>query len=87
HKGIHAKGYDDQSIGICYEGGLDEEGKPCDTRTCWQKHSLKVLIKALLMDYPDCRIVGHRDIMEDVAELQDEYCLRECPCFEVSEEF
>ena len=31
--GAHAKGYNRNSIGICYEGGLDKDGKPKDTRT------------------------------------------------------
>ncbi|WP_455591815.1 N-acetylmuramoyl-L-alanine amidase, partial [Bacteroides sp.] len=46
--GAHAKGYNAHSIGICYEGGLDAHGKPKDTRTEWQKHSLQVLVKTLL---------------------------------------
>ena len=32
--GAHAAGWNDRSIGICYEGGLDEAGTPSDTRTC-----------------------------------------------------
>ena len=42
--GAHARGFNSESIGICYEGGLDSEGHPKDTRTPWQKHSLRVLI-------------------------------------------
>ena len=41
--GAHAKGFNAESIGICYEGGLDCRGRPADTRTpdsgqrsgCW----------------------------------------------------
>ena len=40
--GAHARGYNAQSIGICYEGGVSERGRPADTRTVWQKHSLRV---------------------------------------------
>lgn len=29
----HCRPYNHSSIGICYEGRLDEHGKPCDTRT------------------------------------------------------
>ena len=29
--GAHARPYNRCSIGICYEGGLDEQGKPCNT--------------------------------------------------------
>ena len=31
--GAHARPYNRCSIGICYEGGLDENGKPCNTLT------------------------------------------------------
>ena len=31
--GAHATGWNDKSIGICYEGGLNEEGQPADTCT------------------------------------------------------
>ena len=41
----HVKGYNRNSIGICYEGGLDATGKPEDTRTDEQKESLKILLK------------------------------------------
>lgn len=53
--GAHSRGFNRESIGICYEGGLDCMGQPKDTRTCWQKHSLRVLILTLLKDFPGCR--------------------------------
>ena len=53
--GAHAKGHNQNSIGICYEGGLDCHGHPADTRTEWQVHSMHVLILTLLRDYPGCR--------------------------------
>lgn len=37
----------DKAIGICYEGGLDEEGHPKDTRTLLQKAALVALINKL----------------------------------------
>ena len=64
--GAHAKGHNAYSIGICYEGGLDVKGKPKDTRTEWQKHSLKVLVKTLLTDYPGSKVCGHRDLSRDL---------------------
>ena len=32
-RGAHARHYNSCSLGICYEGGLDEKGRPDDTRT------------------------------------------------------
>ena len=72
--GAHATGYNAHSIGICYEGGLDIRGRPCDTRTPEQKETLNKLLERLKEDYPEARIVGHRDL----PGVQ-----KDCPCFEV----
>ena len=85
--GAHALGYNEHSIGICYEGGLDVRYRPADTRTEWQKHSLRVLIRTLLMDYPGCRVCGHRDLSPDRngdGRISPEEWVKECPCFEVT---
>lgn len=87
--GAHAKGFNLHSIGICYEGGLDEQGAPADTRTTWQKHSMRVLVRTLLSDYPGCRIAGHRDLSPDLngdGTVQPSERIKECPCFEVKNE-
>ena len=88
--GAHARGFNKESIGICYEGGLDCRGVPKDTRTSWQKHSLRVLILTLLKDFPGCRICGHRDLSPDLngnGEIEPEEWIKACPCFEVKAEF
>ncbi|WP_455592271.1 N-acetylmuramoyl-L-alanine amidase [Bacteroides sp.] len=88
--GAHAKGYNAHSIGICYEGGLDNRGRPKDTRTEWQKHSLRVLVKTLLIDYPGCRVCGHRDLSPDRngnGEIEPEEWVKACPCFNVCREY
>ena len=85
--GAHALGYNAHSIGICYEGGLDVRYRPADTRTEWQKHSLRVLIRTLLMEYPGCRVCGHRDLSPDRngdGRISPEEWVKECPCFEVT---
>ena len=76
--GAHATGFNRRSIGVCYEGGLDSEGNPADTRTPEQKETLLKLLKRLKKDYPDAQILGHRDL-PNVA--------KECPCFEVKAEY
>lgn len=85
--GAHARGFNSESIGICYEGGLDSEGHPKDTRTPWQKHSLRVLILTLLRDYPGCRVCGHRDLSPDLngnGEIEPEEWIKACPCFDAA---
>ena len=45
--GAHCKDRNRHSIGICYEGGLDAEGRPADTRTEAQKHAMRELLERL----------------------------------------
>ena len=77
-QGVHVKGYNSCSLGIVYEGGLDENGCPADTRTEAQRHALYELLKSLTHDYPDARIVGHCEL-PGVAKA--------CPCFPASQEY
>ena len=60
--GIHARHYNAHSIGICYEGGLDENGKDTDTRTPEQRAALIALLRSLKIDYPDAQIMGHCEL-------------------------
>ena len=72
--GAHCKGQNKNSIGICYVGGLDKNGKPKDTLTSAQKITLLRLVKALKQSYPKVTIHGH-----------NEFANKACPCFDVSE--
>lgn len=74
--GAHTVGHNSISIGVCYVGGLDRNGKPKDTRTAHQKASLKALVKELQGRYPGATVHGHR-----------EFANKACPCFDVSKEF
>ena len=92
HRGFNGAGYHfyirkNGDIKNCYEGGLDVRYRPADTRTEWQKHSLRVLIRTLLMDYPGCRVCGHRDLSPDRngdGRISPEEWVKGCPCFEVT---
>lgn len=87
--GAHAKGHNRTSIGICYEGGLDTKGMAADTRTDRQKHSLRVLVRVLVADFPIRKIVGHRDLSPDTdcdGVVEPEEWIKQCPCFDVSAE-
>ena len=88
-EGAHCFGHNRHSIGICYEGGLNHYGMPEDTRTEWQRHSLRVLVRTLLLDYPDARVAGHRDLSPDLngnGEVEPMEWTKQCPCFEVKKE-
>lgn len=74
--GAHCKGHNAKSIGICYVGGKDKQGKPCDTRTSEQKQALVELLKKLKAKYPDAKVYGHRD-----------FAARDCPCFDAKAEY
>ena len=76
--GAHAVGYNSHSLGVCYEGGLDEYGKAADTRTPRQKRALLRLLRRLKAAHPDARILGHRD-------LPDVH--KDCPCFDAQKEY
>jgi N-acetylmuramoyl-L-alanine amidase len=88
--GAHAKGYNEHSIGIAYEGGLDAQGRPADTRTELQKRSLRILVRVLKSDFPAItQVVGHRDLSPDLdgdGMVEPEEWTKACPCFDVKKE-
>ena len=72
--GAHCKGHNAHSIGICYEGGLNEKGEPADTRTLAQRLAMQDLVRQLLTRYPSATVHGHC-----------EFAAKACPCFDVPE--
>ena len=74
--GAHARGYNQHSLGVCYEGGLNKRGEADDTRTPQQKASLLALLKSLKHTYPKATILGHHDLP---------HVTKPCPCFNCSE--
>ena len=64
--GAHVRGFNRHSIGICYEGGLDEEGRPADTRTQAQRFALLDLLTILKHQYPDAQILGHYQLSASI---------------------
>lgn len=88
--GAHAKGYNSKSIGICYEGGLDNNGKPKDTRTEAQKRAINNLMDDICGRWDIMDIVGHRDLSPDLngdGIITPNEWIKVCPCFEVKEDF
>lgn len=74
--GAHTIGHNAQSIGICYVGGLDKNGKAKDTRTDAQRATLLKTLKELKKLYPNATIHGHR-----------EFANKACPCFDAYNEY
>ena len=75
-QGAHCKGQNARSIGICYEGGLNKEGKPYDTRTILQRIAMKELVAQLQERFTEATVHGHR-----------EFANKACPCFDVQADF
>jgi len=74
--GAHCKNHNAHSIGICYIGGLDSQGKPADTRTDAQKATLRTLLASLKTRYPRALILGHHHLNPEKA----------CPCYDPTKE-
>lgn len=89
--GTSGKSYNKHSVGICYIGGLDRNGKAKDTRTYRQKQSLVRLVYRLLDEYPNIKeVIGHRDASPDKngdGKITSNEWIKQCPCFEVRAEF
>lgn len=75
--GAHCLGHNQNSIGVCYVGGLAADGKtPKDTRTAAQKEALLALLKKIRVKYPKASIHGHRD-----------FAAKACPSFDATTEY
>lgn len=88
--GAHCFGHNYNTLGICYIGGLDKQGKPKDTRTKEQKHALIILLESLCDKYPIKIIKGHRDYSEDKNKngiIEEWEWMKSCPCFDAESEY
>lgn len=65
-----------RAVSVCYVGGVDNNNKPCDTRTEAQKKTLVTLLRTLKAKYPNAQIVGHRN-----------YAPKACPSFDAKKEY
>jgi N-acetylmuramoyl-L-alanine amidase len=76
--GAHVSGYNKNSIGICYEGGINEKGDPEDNRTDEQKKSLLKVVKVLKFVFKNAVVQGHRDFPN---------VKKACPSFDAKNEY
>ena len=77
--GAHCRPFNRCSIGICYEGGLDANGKPKDTRTLEQRGAIITLLIELKRKFPNAMIRGHNEMPGSVPKA--------CPCYCPSKEY
>ena len=75
--GAHCSGHNRNSIGVCYCGGVESDGKtPKDTRTEEQKLGLLHVLKTLKAMYPKAVIYSH-----------NEFANKACPSFDATKEY
>ncbi len=75
--GAHCKGHNRNSIGICYCGGVEADGKtPKDTRNTEQKEALIAVLRTLKAMYPNAVIHSHKD-----------FANKACPSFDATNEY
>lgn len=70
--GAHCLNHNSRSIGVCYVGGTDRQGRAKDTRTEAQRRALLKLCQELKQKYPKATIHGH-----------NEFAAKACPSFDV----
>lgn len=100
--GAHASPKNTNSIGICYEGGLDDKSTKKrtiakDTRTDEQKEQILNCIFDVLKEVrkaggnvAEIEIIGHRDISPDLdgdGIVEPHEYIKMCPCFDAIEEY
>ena len=67
--GAHCKGKNATSIGVCYVGGVSENGTAEDTRTDEQKVSLETLLGLLKKTYPSAIYMDTGTFLTKLARL------------------
>lgn len=74
--GAHAKGHNDNSIGVCLIGGMDKSGKPFFNFTSHQMDALRLYVHQKRILFPKIIVKGHNEVSS-----------KPCPCFNVSAYF
>lgn len=70
--------FNSNSIHISYKGGVDDKGKPKDTRTEAQKKTILTLVRHFRAKYPKAIIQGHKDFPK---------VTKACPSFDAKKEY
>lgn len=80
HRGQHCpqENMNNRAVSVCYVGGVDNNNKPCDTRTEAQKKTLLSLVRTFRGRYPGIDVIGHKDVKG---------VRKACPSFDVRSEY
>ena len=84
------RGHNADSVHVCYIGGVDRFQNPFDNRTTLQKTALVATLQKLKKDFPNARILGHRDLSPDLNRngvIESREWVKSCPCFNATEEY
>jgi N-acetyl-anhydromuramyl-L-alanine amidase AmpD len=71
-----AKGYNSEAIHISYDGGVDRQLRPKDTRTYSQKIAIIEILSDILEYNPQVIIIGHNNVSN-----------KACPSFDAVKEY
>ena len=74
--GAHCKGQNPGSIGVCYIGGLGDQGQFADTMTFAQEMTWTNLVHSMRTLFGPLTIHGH-----------NEFADKACPCFVVKDKY
>lgn len=74
--GAHTKGHNEDSVGVAYCGGVDDNNKPEDNMTMLQEVSFLLLVRSLRTVFGPLTIHGH-----------NEFSSKACPAFDVQEKY
>ena len=74
--GAHVLGWNENSVGVCYVGGM-ENGKAKDTMNEKQQAAFRSIVKTLRAQYGPLEVYGHNDFTNAKA----------CPSFKVADKF
>lgn len=83
-------GHNTTSLHISYIGGINDKKEAEDTRTPEQKEALKLIVQLKKIQYPEAKVLGHRDFSIDKngnGIIDPWERIKECPSFEVRDEF
>ena len=88
--GAHVKGRNPDNIGVCMEGGVDENGRPEQNFTSAQFSALRWKLIELIGIHgiDEQNILGHRDWFPDIngdGKVDSRDWLKDCPCFSVKQ--